>query len=297
MFLALEHILHTFIKTILITFLIFTSFAHGKVIVTTLPEFAWAVKQLSPNSEVRSLLEGSEDPHFVDASPGFIFKVAKAQLVISNGMELEVGWFPKVVTLSGNPKVQQGSKGYCDASTKVKKIGAIKNYNRSMGDVHPAGNPHYTLSIPRMIESIESIKDCLVNIGLEEAELNKRFNNLKDKMMKQFYELKKKIQKNIFYIYHREFNYVGQDYGLTFLDSLEKVPGVLPSANFLSKIALKAKKDKPLKVIAGANAPLKILEKFKEMSGVNYTRLPLHPQVGEDYLSFITKTIYKILKD
>jgi zinc/manganese transport system substrate-binding protein len=269
--------------------------SHAKTIVTSLPEFAWAVEQLTEDTKAISLLEGSEDPHFVDASPSFIFKVARADMIIFNGLELEVGWLPKVLEMSGNEKVQPGHIGYCDASKNVTKIESLKSFDRSMGDIHPNGNPHYTVSIPRMIESISSIKDCLEKNGFSKEKLQLKFDIISKKLTLKHQQLKSKIKANKFYVYHREFNYLAADYSLSFKQSLEKVPGVLPSATFLAKVAIESKADKPKCVLAGSTSPRKTLEKFKEMSGVDYKLIPLHPKKNESYLSFIDKLTKNLL--
>lgn len=268
----------------------------SQTVVTTLPEFAWAVRELAPNLTVKSLLNGTEDPHFVDASPSFVFKVASADLVIFNGLALEIGWFPKVVELSGNSKVQLGAQGYCNASTQVTKMGQLANYDRSMGDVHPQGNPHYTMSIPRMIESVESIKDCLIKIGLKKVDIEEKYKDLKNKMLKTYKKLQQTVKPEKYYVFHREFNYLEKDFGFKFMKSLEKVPGVLPSATYLSRLAMDSKVDKPKKVLASNTSSEKILKKFKELSQVDYIKIKLHPAPGEDYIEFIKETIENISK-
>jgi zinc/manganese transport system substrate-binding protein len=279
---------------ILISFLFVFSNCFAQDILTTLPEFAWASEKLVPDARIISLLNGTEDPHFVDASPSFIFKVAKAKVVIFNGMQLEIGWLPKILEMSGNNKIQMGSPGFCDASIGVKKVEQLTNYDRSMGDIHPAGNPHYTLSIPRMIESLLTIKKCLEKNGYDAKTLNTNYELTKVEMLNSFKKNKGILKKRKFYVYHREFSYFADDYKLNLIRSLEKVPGVLPSASFLTKMAVKAKDDKPLAVLAGATSPRKILSKFEELSKIPYLLLPLHPKRGEDYLEFMEKNIIKI---
>lgn len=275
-------------------FLIVVSNCFAKDIVTTLPEFAWAAQKLVPDAKVISLLNGTEDPHFVDASPSFIFKVAKAKVIIFNGMQLEIGWLPKILEMSGNNKIQMGSPGFCDASIGVKKVEQLTNYDRSMGDIHPAGNPHYTLSIARMIESLLTIKNCLEKNGYNAKILNSNYELTKIEMLNSFKKNKDTLKDRKFYVYHREFSYFAEDYKLNLIRSLEKVPGVLPSASFLTKMAVKAKNDKPLAVLAGATSPRKILSKFEELSKIPYLLLPLHPKKNEDYLEFMEKNIIKI---
>src|SRR3954468_4390867 len=94
--------------------------------------------------QVESIAKGYQDPHFVEAKPSFLLKLRRADLLITVGLELEIGWLPPLVTQSGNPRIQPGSGGYLDASqfSEVMEIPAGQ-VTRAMGDVHPLGNPHY----------------------------------------------------------------------------------------------------------------------------------------------------------
>lgn len=267
-------------------FLILFSFkCFSAEVITTLPEFAWVVKKLAPKVEVKHLLSGIEDPHFVDASPSFVFKLAKAKLLIKNGMQLEMGWLPKVTEQSGNAQIQIGGKGHCDASTKVNKIGTLKKYDRSMGDVHPAGNPHYTLSLIEMKNVIKMISECLTEVGIKfnkdnEAALLLEFN----KSIKTVKELLLPISSKSFMVYHTEFNYFFRDFSLKNEGSLEEVPGVLPSALYLAKTANQAKDSNIALVLASHVSPEKYLQKFKGMSKVPYIKSQIHPLNEDDYL-------------
>ena len=95
---------------------------------------------------VESIAKGYQDPHFVEAKPSFLLKLRQADVLISVGLQLEIGWLPPLVTQCGNPRIQVGAAGYLDASQFAeileKPTGEV---NRSMGDVHPLGNPHYWL--------------------------------------------------------------------------------------------------------------------------------------------------------
>ena len=96
----------------------------------------------------------------MDAS-GFVLKVAQADMVCLNGLELEVGWLPKVLAKTGNAKIQPGGDGYCDLGGAVtvldKPTGTV---DRSMGD-NPAGNPHYGLSPKALAEASTVVERTL----------------------------------------------------------------------------------------------------------------------------------------
>ena len=265
---------------------------------TTLPEFAWVVKEISPQTKVKNLLSGNEDPHFVDASPSYVFKLAKAKVLIKNGMQLEMGWLPVVAQQSGNANIQQGEKGHCDASKDIKKLGVIENYDRSMGDVHPVGNPHYTLSLVEMRKVVMTIANCLETNNI------KVDNKKKDVLLNKFSNLFKKLQGDIakikekpLLVYHTEFNYLFRDFGLKNIGSLEEVPGVLPSAVYLSKTAKKAMENKAALVLASNVSPQRYLEKFKGLSGIDYIKAQIHPLNKSDYLEHYEKFIQELIQN
>lgn len=95
---------------------------------------------------VQSICTGKQDPHFLDAKPSYILMARDADLWISVGMELEVGWEPAVLDSARNPSIREGARGHLDASENVlRREVPKKRITRAMGDVHPMGNPHYWL--------------------------------------------------------------------------------------------------------------------------------------------------------
>jgi ABC-type Zn uptake system ZnuABC Zn-binding protein ZnuA len=94
--------------------------------------------------EVRSLAKGPEDPHFIDARPSFVRMAHDADLFVKTGMELEIGYEGPIVRDARNARIQPGTPGFCDASVDVDKLEVPTGVlDRSLGDVHPDGNPHY----------------------------------------------------------------------------------------------------------------------------------------------------------
>src|SRR5512135_518315 len=116
-------------------------------IVTSTTDLAALAQEVGGDRiSVDSIAKGYQDPHFVEAKPSFLLKLRNADLLISIGLQLEIGWLPPLITQSGNPRIQVGANGYLDASQfaeiLLKPTGTI---SRAMGDVHPLGNPHYWL--------------------------------------------------------------------------------------------------------------------------------------------------------
>src|ERR1041385_8187995 len=95
---------------------------------------------------VESIARGYQDPHFVEAKPSFLLKLRQADLLITVGLQLEIGWLPPLITQSGNARIQGGAAGYLDASQFAEMLESPAGVvTRAMGDVHPLGNPHYWL--------------------------------------------------------------------------------------------------------------------------------------------------------
>src|SRR5580765_8357809 len=95
---------------------------------------------------VEAMARGYQDPHFVEAKPSFLLKLRQADLLVTVGLQLEIGWLPPLITQSGNARIQVGANGYLDASQFAEILDIPTGpVTRAMGDVHPLGNPHYWL--------------------------------------------------------------------------------------------------------------------------------------------------------
>jgi len=142
-------------------------------VLTTIPDLRDIAAAVGGDRvEASSLLQGPEDPHFVDPKPTFLTRANQADLFILCGMELEIGYAGRVVAESRNPRIQPGSSGFCDASVQVLKIDpAAPGSDRSQGDIHAAGNPHYLLDPVNAKRVAVTIRDRLklVDPGSAEA--------------------------------------------------------------------------------------------------------------------------------
>ena len=114
-------------------------------VVTTLPDLADLVTLIGGDEvRVRALVRGPQDPHFIEPRPSFVKDLHRAELFVEAGLQLEIGWSPVLLRSSRNPKIRPGGEGYLDASTVIVPLDVPgASYDRSAGDVHPYGNPHY----------------------------------------------------------------------------------------------------------------------------------------------------------
>ena len=118
--------------------------AHAALDVFTCePEWAALAGELGGNLvEAESATTPQQDPHYIQARPSLIAKVRSADLVLCTGADLEVGWLPLLLRQAGNASVQPGQPGYMTASDYVELLDKPASLDRSLGDVHPYGNPH-----------------------------------------------------------------------------------------------------------------------------------------------------------
>lgn len=127
----------------------FMAMAQAKklnVITSTTDMAALAREVGGDRVSVESLAKGYQDPHFVEPKPSFLLKLRQADLLISVGLQLEIGWLPPLITQCGNSRIQVGANGYLDASQFAEILDIPTGVvTRAMGDVHPLGNPHYWL--------------------------------------------------------------------------------------------------------------------------------------------------------
>jgi ABC-type Zn uptake system ZnuABC Zn-binding protein ZnuA len=114
-------------------------------IVTSVPDLADLARLVGGDEvEVESLVRGPQDPHFIDPRPTFVRRLHDADLYVEMGLQLEIGWSPVLLQSARNAKVRPGGEGYVDASRAIVPLEVPTGVvDRSMGDVHAGGNPHY----------------------------------------------------------------------------------------------------------------------------------------------------------
>ncbi len=248
------------IKTILIFFclIFFVHTLEAKIkIVTTLSVLESVAQQIGKDKvETDSLFDGRFDPHFIDARPDYIMKLVNADLLLYIGLDLEIGWLPKLIEQSRNPKIYINNLGNCDVSRGVyileKPVGQV---DRSLGDIHIYGNPHYWLDPLNIIIIARNIKENLIKIDSQNGEFyeknyiefSSRIKNFTLKKIKEYEHLKNlKVV-----VQHREFVYFLSRFGIKEEVSLEEKMGVPPSAAYLKKVIEKIR-NKNIKLILRA---------------------------------------------
>ena len=220
--------------------LVFSTPLWGKLnIVTTTTTLKSVAKAVGGDLvEVTSITKGPQDPHFVEARPSYMVIVRSAHLVISVGLDLEIGWLGNILRGSRNPKVLQGRSGHLDVSTFIKPIEVMETkVDRSMGDIHPKGNPHFTLDPLRVVKIARGIEQKFSQLDEKNAGYFKqRADQFARKIEGQQDIWSERIKKSgvkELVTYHRTLGYFLERFNLQLVGEIEPKPGIPPTAKHI----------------------------------------------------------------
>lgn len=111
-------------------------------VVTSLTTYAAIAREIvGDRGQVNSIANGDENPHYVQPKPSFVPLLARADVFVTTGLDLEL-WVPALLDKAGNSKVTEGAPGYVAAYTGIPLLDIPASYSRSQGDIHVFGNPH-----------------------------------------------------------------------------------------------------------------------------------------------------------
>src|SRR5438552_16237798 len=204
-------------------------------VVTSTTDMAALTQEVGGDKiSVESIAKGYQDPHFVEAKPSFLLKLRQADLLISVGLQLEIGWLPPLITQSGNPKIQVGAPGYLDASqfAEILEI-PTGTVTRAMGDVHPLGNPHYWLDPDNGRRIAKGIADKLSEMQPSEAAYFQQryadFNQRLTAAEKKWDDEMKPYRGSKVISYHKSWPNFAKHFGLDVVGYIEPRPGIPPT--------------------------------------------------------------------
>ncbi len=220
---------------------LFAPAAFALNIVATSPDLAWVARQVAPKAEITALARGDQDPHQVEPKPSFILKMRRADVLMQVGMDLEIGYLPPLVDQSRNPKIQTGGAGLFNAADFVTPLDIpTGKVDRSLGDVHPYGNPHYQLDPENMARIALALAEKLAAVDpagaggyrAGAAALATRLRALRAELVSQFAAHKGKPV----VVYHNALRYLSTTLGLKEVAYLEPLPGIPPSPAHIVKV-------------------------------------------------------------
>ena len=210
-------------------------------VVATTPDLAALARAIGGDAvDVKALAKPTEDPHFVDAKPSHIVTLNRADVLIEGGAELEVGWLPPLLESARNDKIAAGAPGRIAASQGVTLLEVPSTLDRSMGDVHALGNPHFLIDPVNVRLIVGQIAEHLAQVDPANAELYKanlkKFNATLDAKVADWQQQLAPYRGAKIVTYHKDFVYFAERFNLEVVETLEPKPGIAPSPAHLAKV-------------------------------------------------------------
>jgi ABC-type Zn uptake system ZnuABC Zn-binding protein ZnuA len=240
-----------FVATVLMAALTVVPFAFAKklnVIASTTDLAALAQEVGGDRISVDSIAKGYQDPHFVEAKPSFLLKLRQADLLISVGLQLEIGWLPPLITQCGNPRIQVGAPGYLDTSqfSEILEI-STEQVTRAMGDVHPLGNPHYWLDPDNGRRVAKGIATKLGELDpADAAYFQQRYQDFDKRLAaaeKNWEDMMRPYRGRKVVTYHRSWPNFAKHFGLDVVGYIEPRPGIPPTPGHTIELIQQMRRD------------------------------------------------------
>ncbi|HEY8944936.1 MAG TPA: metal ABC transporter substrate-binding protein [Polyangiaceae bacterium] len=271
-----------------------TAVAALSVVTTTTDLAAVAASIGKERVRVRALALHTQDPHWVDARPNLALELSNADLLLAVGAELEIGWLPTLQLGARNGRIQKGARGYLECAELVELLERpTGKVDRSMGDIHPSGNPHYMMD-PRAVERVA------VGIARRLAELDppgrqrylenaKAFvGELRQARTRWEQKLRKARGARVI-AFHRSLAYLADWIGLDVVDHIESKPGVPPNPRHIAELIERAKSLRVRVVLQETFHPANTSELVVKKIGARLLVIPAAPNfsAGQGYVAFM----------
>lgn len=243
------------------------------------PEWGALAQELGGDKvSVYSATTALQDPHRIEARPSLIARARSADLLVCSGSELEIGWVPLLVTQSGNGRIRPGSPGYLEASRYVAKIDVPTVVDRSLGDIHPAGNPHIQTDPRNVARVAAAMAERLAQIDPANAETYKsRAESFRARWQSAIerWEREGAPLKGVpIVVYHKDFSYFIRWMGMREAGTLEPRPGIPPTPAHLAELVEQMKRAPAKLIVYAPYSDSRAAQFLSERTGIPAVPLP-----------------------
>ena len=244
--------------------------------------------------EVASIVEPTQDPHFVDARPHLMLVLNRADLVILVGLQLEVGWLPNLLTGARNPEILPGTDGYLDSSTLVSRLQVPKgSIDRSMGDLHPGGNPHFTKAPESGLRIAHGVARRLSRLDPEGAGTYRRnlarFERERKAAMVRWRATMAPLKGTKVVAYHESWVYFADWLGLVTVRFVDPKPGIPPDPAHVARLLGRMRADGVKVILQEEYYPDATARLLADKSGAKLLLTPgaAHVEKGQGYVDYV----------
>jgi len=271
-------------------------------VVTTTADLAALVKEIGGGDvAVTAVASPGQDPHWVDPRPSLALELAKADLLIVTGLDLEVGWLPKLVTGARNPQILPGRAGYLDASRAITPLAIPAARDRSQGDVHPRGSPHYLLDPRRAVPVVKAIAERMGQRDPERAPAYRERGEQSAQRITKWrahWEAKaKKLKGKKLVAYHQSFDYLSDWLKFSVIAHVEPRPGIPPNPRHVAQVIETMKRERVPVLLQEPWFPDTTSKLIAQKAGAALVKLPGAPDAakGESYVGYMNRVVEQLL--
>jgi len=268
------------------------------------PEWGALAAELGGDkAKVYTATSGLQDPHRIEARPSLIARARNADLVVCTGAELEVGWLPLVQTQSGNARIQSGQPGYFEASSAVRLRDRPARLDRSLGDVHPAGNPHLHLDPHNIAAVAAALSERMAVLDPGEAahyqQRGKSFLERWHAATMRWEQQAAPLKGMALVVHHQDLSYLLHWLGMREVGALEPKPGLPPSTAHLAELLERLGKTPARAVVRSAYSDPRPGDWLAQRAGVPSVVLPYTvggTERAKDLFGLYDDTLARLLK-
>lgn len=267
------------------------------------PEWGSLAAELGGDkANVYNATSALQDPHRIEARPSLIARARSTDLVVCTGAELEIGWLPLVQAQSGNPKIQAGRPGYFEAANYVALIEKPQRIDRSIGDVHAAGNPHIHLDPHNVAKVAAALSERMTALdSAQSAHYRERARLFLDRWNAATIEWEKQAAplKGVpLIVYHRNLSYLIRWLGMREVGSLEPRPGLPPTTAHLTELLGSLKRDPAKAIVRVAYNDARAAEWLSDRAGIPSIFVPYTvggSDAAKDLFTLYADTVTRLL--
>lgn len=272
-------------------------------VVASVPDLAALAQAVGgPRVVVKSLALATQDPHFVDARPHLMLTLNRADLLLVIGLDLEVGWLPNLLTGARNARIRAGAPGYLDCSTLVNLQQVPKvRVDRSQGDIHPGGNPHFLTDPDNALRVARGIAARLRAVDPAGAAF---YGQRLQKFVSQLEAAKRRWKAKLAPYartkvvgFHDAWSYFSSAFGLEMVAYLEPKPGIPPNAAHLLRVIRLMRREKVALVLQQLYYPDRSSRLVASKAGATLLRVAGGTAVerGETYLRRMERLVERVV--
>ncbi|HEU5194706.1 MAG TPA: metal ABC transporter substrate-binding protein [Methylomirabilota bacterium] len=241
-------------------------------VVATIPDLKSLTEAVGGDLvEVESLTRGTQNFHEAEVRPSMMLKLRRADAVVENGLGLDA-WADVAIDSSNNPAIIRGGRGRIDISRNVEVLEVPgTRVDRSMGDVHPQGNPHFSLDPGLAPVITQNIADGLARLAPESRaafEQNRTaFLARLDQEMAKWMKTMEPVKGAKVVVFHPVYIYFLTRFGLVQAATVEDRPGIPPSPQHLVSLIRQMKEEKIKAILVEPWNDVKLANRVAEEAG------------------------------